>query len=1547
LLELIDREAPSVTGLSYKDAMLLMNRLIEKWLVGQHDEEDRTQTLRKHVWNRLLRTFFRQGRTPLRRPSKKSTVFAMVREVLEARCGTDGLQGGYEGAVCHYESGATIEWSKGEVSQVLYNQLFVARGDMCGCSQAHDVATRALADEWGLNTDAFEAGPPRSQLEKARTATTKGVQGLTSIYSTTHGADAACLPFDWWYSLFDSSPELSERVVCEDRPEQLVLFFDQTFFAACTEEDCEEGCEEEEEDCEEPRAPTEHEVYAALGHRLMGETTEPLTDGAAAAFAQTKVASKSLDVPSPILRYKSYLSESKVQVPASAVVTLQPPDPNAPATPDAAAAATPDAAAQLEHIDVRQTLLSSTRTDGVSVRTLSDCAYCCNVDGFASKSKGDGTADSQMTTAFACRMITWTNNRGTAAVVPICYWPGDDNYVNGKTVFDDSGMARQMRDLCDKPRPDPLNPKKAVVHCNRNWSIDGKAAGNWGGWGGWIGDGTTTNGLDSCTRQQIISRDTATCATQLRSADMRREAAELVAWQETEGGARPASRVTKLLLADLFNGMTYFVTRVAVLERSLHRTATSLPRALTSIKAGLAALQSNTDDARAEALGDFRKAAKHLRHFKPNASPKGVNTAIGGGRPLKQLSKTLTRLYALNEQMVEHLEKTAPVAKDVRELLVAVGAAEEAAVRSKKAEYWPEDKAGMSLRWHPEGIAAAVLASVAKLESIQNELGDNGVDITEPSELSEMPPKLQKLLSQTDGTLSDMRTAMDLSSADQMFNALEKLQKAYNGRKKVWMREKPTLVGKDEKKDAYTYLGGEHSCFLPGGRYHDCAYEVPGILHCTRLRVVGGALANKGYLGTAYGLKYVSLGDSGSYKSSDASAGLNRGHLTDGATVQSCLVDMFKAELKIGCKTVPNSKGGRMSTKQTTGKSIGGMIGEITILDENGDSVMPNPVPLWTCMPPLLEDAFQSLTMLMSFLTHLVEAEEPSIQYGPEYGCEQLCALAHSARDALVLVFDAAHPAYKTDRGHTIDWFVLSAHLFLNHAATRLFCSMCEGPITLGRLIEDAFESFHVYSKGAIRDHGAPQRWSHWNEMRYALTRMVRQVLVRFKRANLFEKREEDASNLWGAQIPARQWSAEKAQVAIDYIKACSKNEDVSISEDFELVHTPGGSGCASFPLFDAGRHAAPVETLNRRSGEGDLGGEADPEGTAEGTDEDEAGDEAGGDGACDADGGAAGGGAADGGGATAGDGEGGGGAAGGGAAGDAGGAAGDAGGAAGDGEDGGDATAGGGHGPPVTFDLALTAPLVVLEAFLEVFKSGQLLPWATQVAVQMHVQDDPHDWEYQNAATLHVDVAPSAELVGQSITERIIDPCFALMLRSELRAAGRCEPDDMACQWFSATVHMPNGLTVTPHPSEAECEHEAAGMLNANAANNEAGEFMMPDADALQADANALMGQQLPEANALAASRASALTEIEKIRLTGGAKAGVALGAYENKPKALLKAVCTAVGKPKGCTDSNTRAALVQALLLACSADLRISAQELPGLTAETWATWAKGRLR
>ena len=123
----------------------------------------------------------------------------------------------------------------------------------------------------------------------------------------------------------------------------------------------------------------------------------------------------------------------------------------------------------------------------------------------------------------------------------------------------------------------------------------------------------------------------------------------------------------------------------------------------------------------------------------------------------------------------------------------------------------------------------------------------------------------------------------------------------------------------------------------------------------------------------------------------------------------------------------PNSKGGRQATKQTTGSSVQGMIGDITQLDNDGNSIMPRPVALWECMPPLLEDAFQALTMLLSFLVHLVEAEAPSTQYGPELGCKELCELAHTARDALVRVFDAVHPAYKTDKGHVIDWYVLSA----------------------------------------------------------------------------------------------------------------------------------------------------------------------------------------------------------------------------------------------------------------------------------------------------------------------------------------------------------------------------------------------------------------------------------------------------------------------------------------------------------------------------------------
>ena len=39
-------------------------------------------------------------------------------------------------------------------------------------------------------------------------------------------------------------------------------------------------------------------------------------------------------------------------------------------------------------------------------------------------------------------------------------------------------MEQQMEDLCDAPRPDPLDPTKSLVFCNAGWVVDGKCMAN-------------------------------------------------------------------------------------------------------------------------------------------------------------------------------------------------------------------------------------------------------------------------------------------------------------------------------------------------------------------------------------------------------------------------------------------------------------------------------------------------------------------------------------------------------------------------------------------------------------------------------------------------------------------------------------------------------------------------------------------------------------------------------------------------------------------------------------------------------------------------------------------------------------------------------------------------------------------------------------------------------------------------------------------------------------------------------------------------------------
>ena len=47
-----------------------------------------------------------------------------------------------------------------------------------------------------------------------------------------------------------------------------------------------------------------------------------------------------------------------------------------------------------------------------------------------------------------------------------------------RALAEDVGMEQQMEDLCDAPRPDPLDPTKSLVFCNAGWVVDGKCMAN-------------------------------------------------------------------------------------------------------------------------------------------------------------------------------------------------------------------------------------------------------------------------------------------------------------------------------------------------------------------------------------------------------------------------------------------------------------------------------------------------------------------------------------------------------------------------------------------------------------------------------------------------------------------------------------------------------------------------------------------------------------------------------------------------------------------------------------------------------------------------------------------------------------------------------------------------------------------------------------------------------------------------------------------------------------------------------------------------------------
>ena len=64
------------------------------------------------------------------------------------------------------------------------------------------------------------------------------------------------------------------------------------------------------------------------------------------------------------------------------------------------------------------------------------------------------------------------------------------------------------------------------------------------------------------------------------------------------------------------------------------------------------------------------------------------------------------------------------------------------------------------------------------------------------------------------------------------------------------------------------------------------------------------------------------------------------------------------------------------------------------------------------------------------------------------------------------------------------------------------FRARCGGPLTLGRMIEDAFETMHIFSKGAIHSGIAPPK-DGYNRMSFALRRLVRMVTSSLRRTGV------------------------------------------------------------------------------------------------------------------------------------------------------------------------------------------------------------------------------------------------------------------------------------------------------------------------------------------------------------------------------------------------------------------------------------------------------------
>ena len=509
---------------------------------------------------------------------------------------------------------------------------------------------------------------------------------------------------------------------------------------------------------------------------------------------------------------------------------------------------------------------------------------------------------------------------------------------------------------------------------------------------------------------------------------------------------------------------------------------------------------------------------------------------------------------------------------------------------------------------HPGGNTQPAIDAVTQIRAVKGELERLGIFLESPPQ--ELPEKLKRLMTSAAMLVPLLEGALIAADAEGALHLVfrQALDETFNRR--------GASIASEAVTDSYlSVLRVHHAPMLFGGRLV-IALAIGG-LHAGPLRSMLGMGINKIDLGVAHAVKKTDESPApGDYMAAEGWHDLNKGHHDGGTTTQSCIVNKLDS-VNVKTKTIPYTDGGRLTMKQPEASMVPKIYGA---LDKkcpiSGKLLPPALLGLEDCFAPQLSGLMRAKNQLMAFLNAVTYAEEPSTQFGPDWSCKRLCDNALGSSKALGSALDALHPPYRTDKGYHIDWKVLSQHLWLDHLADEDFCQMCEGPVTLGRLVEDCFETMHVFSKGAIHCGIAPPH-AGYNKLSMALRRLSRMALASLRRDGVARARAQLTRKAWLAQQPGRARFAEWGAAAAEWVERCKENKRSEFTADGGLLRLEGA--CEAHPLFVANSKASPVRVFEGTGSLAEGGvdeGDEDAEPTGVAGCDDDGGEQGGADGA-------------------------------------------------------------------------------------------------------------------------------------------------------------------------------------------------------------------------------------------------------------------------------------------------------------------------------------------